>query len=102
MKVDHQRMVVFVKPQQPGPQRRFPFNVERLPQQFECLPSNRCRSLVLGTCSEANALEIWPSRSHCLYRLAKMFDESRSQHLVAPADGRDARIQRIRIERAEQ
>src|SRR5262249_59218478 len=71
MKLDHQRMVAFVQPQQPGLQRRFLFKIEGVAQRLPCLPLNRRRSPALCARAQVEALAPRPRPSPPFQQLAR-------------------------------
>jgi hypothetical protein len=102
VKLDDQCVVVRGKADQAGLQRQPVLDIERLTQPFLCVVADGRHSLGRAATFDRHALEPQRRRSHSLSRLAVLEEKMRSQHLVPLADRRDARCQRIHIERPAQ
>src|SRR5215510_5717604 len=102
MNPDHQRMIMLLEPQELGPQRRIACNIQALAQQFARLPLNRLRSLRPGAPPHVELVEPRRDRADDLQWSARTVDVCRSQHLMALADRRKARLHGVDIKRSEQ
>ena len=76
MKLDDQRMVVRGESDQPGLQRRPVLDIQRLLQPFLRMAADRSHSLGRRAMLDAQALELRPRRSHDLFRLAELHEET--------------------------
>src|SRR5262245_50130767 len=94
-------MVIFVELEQLRPQRWRHIDIKRLAQKLPCLPLNGIFSF-FGARSQVEALDLRPIISWGLRWRAVVFEEACSEHLVAPADCIDTRLQGINVESSDQ